>query len=91
MYAQARLGQRCSILKFGISSYACSNSPHPHVPVVIHLFRCLASCSNELIHRCMCGIRCTWQKRFALFLTCICYVFVRVCLLMPCGYLLGKG
>ena len=23
-------------------------------------------------------------------LSCICYAFVRVCLLMPCGHLLGK-
>ena len=26
-----------------------------------------------------------------LFLSCLCYAFVRVCLLMPCGPLLGKG
>ena len=26
-----------------------------------------------------------------LFLSCFCYAFVRVCLLMPCGHLLGKG
>ena len=26
-----------------------------------------------------------------LFLSCVCYTFVRVCLLMPCGHLLGKG
>ena len=25
------------------------------------------------------------------FLSCLCYAFVRVCLLMPCGPLLGKG
>ena len=28
---------------------------------------------------------------FTLFLSCVCYAFVRVCLLMPCGHLLGKG
>ena len=28
---------------------------------------------------------------FMLFLSCFCYAFVRVCLLMPCGQLLGKG
>ena len=26
-----------------------------------------------------------------LFLSYFCYAFVRVCLLMPCGHLLGKG
>ena len=26
-----------------------------------------------------------------LFLSCFCYAFVRVCLLMPCGHLLGEG
>ena len=26
-----------------------------------------------------------------LFLSCFCYAFVRICLLMPCGHLLGKG
>ena len=26
-----------------------------------------------------------------LFLSCVCYAFVRVCLLLPCGHLLGKG
>ena len=25
------------------------------------------------------------------FLSCVCYAFVRVCLLVPCGQLLGKG
>ena len=25
------------------------------------------------------------------FLYCFCYAFVRICLLMPCGHLLGKG
>ena len=24
-------------------------------------------------------------------LSCVCYVFVRVCLYVPCGHLLGKG
>ena len=28
---------------------------------------------------------------FMLFLSCFCYAFVRVCLLMPCGHLLGKS
>ena len=28
---------------------------------------------------------------FMLFLSCICYAFACVCLLMPCGHLLGKG
>ena len=28
---------------------------------------------------------------FMLFLSCVCYAFVRFCLLMPCGHLLGKG
>ena len=26
-----------------------------------------------------------------LFLSCVCYACVRVCLLLPCGHLLGKG
>ena len=26
-----------------------------------------------------------------LFMSCICYAFVHVCLLMPCGHMLGKG
>ena len=25
------------------------------------------------------------------FLSCVCYAFVRVCLNVPCGHLLGKG
>ena len=25
------------------------------------------------------------------FLCCVCYAFVRVCLYVPCGHLLGKG
>ena len=25
------------------------------------------------------------------FLPCVCYAFVRVCLYVPCGHLLGKG
>ena len=28
---------------------------------------------------------------FMFFLSCVCYVFVRVCLFVPCGHLLGKG
>ena len=28
---------------------------------------------------------------FYFFLSCICYAFVRVCLYVPCGHLLGKG
>ena len=32
-----------------------------------------------------------WLNLFMLFLSCFCYAFVRVCLLMPCGHLLGKG
>ena len=28
---------------------------------------------------------------FMLFLSCFCYAFMHVCLLMPCGHLLGKG
>ena len=34
--------------------------------------------------RCFCG-------SFVLFLSFFCYAFVRVCLLVPCGHLLGKG
>ena len=25
------------------------------------------------------------------YLSCVCYAFVRVCLLLPCGHLLAKG
>ena len=28
---------------------------------------------------------------FMLFLSCVCCAFLRVCLLLPCGHLLGKG
>ena len=28
---------------------------------------------------------------FYVFLSCVCYAFVSVCLYMPCGHLLGKG
>ena len=28
---------------------------------------------------------------FMFFLSCVCYAFVRVCLFVPCDYLLGKG
>ena len=35
--------------------------------------------------------RCFFCGSFMLFLSCFCYAFVRVCLLMPSGHLLGKG
>ena len=35
--------------------------------------------------------RCFFCGSFMLFLSCFCYAFVRVCLLMPCGHLLKKG
>ena len=35
--------------------------------------------------------RCFFCGSFMLFLSCFWYVFERVCLLMPCGHLLGKG
>ena len=28
---------------------------------------------------------------FMFLLSCVCYAFVRVCLYVPCGHLLGKG
>ena len=28
---------------------------------------------------------------FYVFLSCVCYAFVHVCLYVPCGHLLGKG
>ena len=28
---------------------------------------------------------------YVFFLSCVCYAFVRVCLYVPCGHLLGKG
>ena len=28
---------------------------------------------------------------FMFFLSCVCYAYVRVCLYVPCGHLLGKG
>ena len=34
---------------------------------------------------------CFFCGSFMFFLSCFCYAFVRVCLLMPCGHLLGKG
>ena len=34
---------------------------------------------------------CFFCGSFMLFLSCFCYAFVRICLLMPCGHLLGKG
>ena len=36
-------------------------------------------------------MRCFFYGSFTLFLSCFCYAFVCVCLLMPCGHLLGKG
>ena len=35
--------------------------------------------------------RCFFYGSFMLFLSCICYAFLCVCLFMPCGQLLGKG
>ena len=35
--------------------------------------------------------RCFFCGSFMLFLSCVCYAFALVCLLMPCGHLLGKG
>ena len=32
-----------------------------------------------------------FRGSFMLFLSCVCYAFVHVCLLLPCGHLLGKG
>ena len=34
---------------------------------------------------------CFFCGSFMLVLSCMCYAFLRVCLLMPCGHLLGKG
>ena len=34
--------------------------------------------------------QCFFGGSFMLFLSCVCYAFVCVCLLMPCGHLLGK-
>ena len=34
--------------------------------------------------------QCFFCGSFMLFLSCFCYAFTRVCLLMPCGHLLGK-
>ena len=34
---------------------------------------------------------CFFCGSFMLFLACFCYAFVRVCILMPYGHLLGKG
>ena len=34
---------------------------------------------------------CVFCESFILFLSCFCYAFVCVCLLMPCGHLLRKG
>ena len=35
--------------------------------------------------------RCFFCGSFMLFLSCFCYAFMHVCLLMPCGHLLEKG
>ena len=35
--------------------------------------------------------RCFFCGSFMLFLSCFCYAIMHVCLLMPCGHLLGKG
>ena len=32
----------------------------------------------------------SFVDQFCCFCLCFCYAFVRVCLLMPCGHLLGK-
>ena len=32
-----------------------------------------------------------WIFYVCFFLSCVCYVFKRVCLFVPCGHLLGKG
>ena len=31
------------------------------------------------------------MDHLCLFLSCVCYAFVQVCLFVPCGHLLGKG
>ena len=36
-------------------------------------------------------MRCFFCGSFILFLSCFRYACVHVCLLMPCGHLLGKG
>ena len=35
--------------------------------------------------------RCFFCGSFMIFLSCFCYTLMLVCLLMPCGHLLGKG
>ena len=35
--------------------------------------------------------RCFFCGSIMLYMSCFCYAFVFVCLLMPCGHLLGKG
>ena len=35
--------------------------------------------------------RCFFGGLFTLFLSCFCYAFVGICLLMLCGHLFGKG
>ena len=32
-----------------------------------------------------------WNFLWVFFLSYVCYAFVRVCLFVPCGHLLGKG
>ena len=32
-----------------------------------------------------------YHEAYVFVLSCVCYVFVRVCLYVLCGYLLGKG
>ena len=33
----------------------------------------------------------SFEDLLCFFLSCVCYAFVRVCLYVPCGHLLGKG
>ena len=51
---------------------------------------CLGSISQSFVHG---GRGNTFRCKliFYVFLSCVCYAFVRVCLYVPCGYLLGKG
>ena len=37
------------------------------------------------------AVRFLWIFHVVFFLSCFCYAFVRVCLYVPCGHLLGKG
>ena len=43
------------------------------------LVKYFTECSKEVLFFCI------------FFLSCVCYDFVRVCLFVPCGHLLGKG